>query len=71
MPIYVLSAGEIKAKDGDRHYISAGQLQRLYGVNPADCIDHPIGSKARGWVPPSDAIFLYPRNDGNYKLPEA
>ena len=71
MPIYVLSGGEVVAKDGDRHYISAWQLPKLYGVNRSDCIAHPVGSKARGWIPPKDAIFLWPRNDGNYKLPEA
>ena len=37
--MYVLCRGYVNsAHDGDRHFISASQLARLYRVNPADCV---------------------------------
>ena len=68
---YVLCPGEVvSATDGDIHYISAKQLQELYGVNPKDCIFYPDMSDPRNkhWIVPDDAIFLHPREDGNYTL---
>ena len=68
---YALCPGEVvSATDGDIHYISAKQLQELYGVNPKDCIFYPDMSDPRNkhWIVPDDAIFLHPREDGNYTL---
>ena len=70
MTTYVLVPGYVISKrDYDKHYINAKQLQRLYRVNPANCIEAPTGLRARGWKPPADAVFLYPRSDGDYSLP--
>ena len=72
MPTYVLVPGHIISKsDGDRHYVTARQLQQLYGVDPADCIEAPTGPGANHWEPPEDAVYLRPRYDGDYSLPAA
>ena len=71
MTTYVLVPGYVIARDGDEHYISARQLQRLYGVDPANCIEAPTGPRAFGWKPPADAVFLHARCDGDYSLPTA
>ena len=63
---YVLSK-----KDKDMHYISAKRIAELYGVSPRDCLmidDYNREEKTRG-LNVSDRIELYPRYDGNYKLP--
>jgi hypothetical protein len=68
---YALHPGWIiSKKDGDRHYISAGALIRLYKVKPTDCW---IWSKEFNHVSigPSRPHFdkhLFPREDGNYTL---
>lgn len=67
MKKYAIYPGEVRAKDGDIHYISAGKLMFLYGLNPADCI--VIGNDNRG-LNIGNLIKLYPRNDGNYKIKE-
>jgi len=70
MPTYVLVPGYVISKsDGDRHYVNAKQLQRLYGVESANCIKAPTGPEARYWKPPADAVYLRPRYDGDYSLP--
>lgn len=72
MPTYVLVPGYVTSKyDGDIHYITARELQRLYQVDPANCVEAPIGRGAEYWEPPNDAIYLYPRHDGDYSLPAA
>lgn len=60
-PQYILSKN-----DGDKHFISAEKLMKLYNVNPKECIiwrdeDFKTGS------PPKDLIWLKPRYDGNYE----
>lgn len=51
--------------DGDRHYITARQLIRLYGVDEKECfiVKHDDGAG----IPPN-LIALKPRYDGNYTL---
>lgn len=66
---FVLCPGEVLNKrDGKMLFVSARRLAALYGVDFRDC---------RVWRPedrsyrdrPED-IFLHPRYDGNYSLPE-
>lgn len=59
---YVLHPGWVTSKvDGDRHFIGVGKLVHLYGVDPAECTLDPF---LMGGV-----IHLFPRRDGNYRLP--
>jgi hypothetical protein len=53
--------------DDDYHYIGAGQLMDLYGVDPRECVTvRPDMNKlGRGY---SDLIDLYPRYYGDYTL---
>lgn len=79
MKKYLICPGYVISKnDGDRHYISANQLLRLYRVNPAEC---EVLKEADPWEPRSLAeqrerryaglIRLAPRYDGDYRLPAA
>ena len=60
----------ISRSDGERHYISGLQLVELYKVPLPECIivispwDH-YGLRRND----KELIHLFPRNDGNYKLP--
>ena len=62
----------ISKTDGQRHYISASKLVKLYRLDPGECIlsDH----YARTWVSYNvdstveKLIFLYPDYYGNYKI---
>lgn len=56
--------------DGDWHYISAENLIRLYGVDPAECIIYSDKKRELGLDPNLDLIVLRPRYDGNYRLPD-
>ena len=72
MPNYVLVPGYIiSKKDGDRHFITGKMLQRLYKVDPSDCIEAPTGRGCEHWEPPENAIYLRPKQDGDYSLPSA
>lgn len=74
---YVLCPGYITSKtDGQRHYITAPQLMKLYGVRPKECVVHI----PQDWWERSDyeraakshegLIWLAPRYDGDYTLPK-
>jgi hypothetical protein len=75
-PKYVICPGYVTSKtDGQRHYIGAMQLIRLYQVDPKECeIYEPAP-----WWPRSyyrmieehqqELIRLEPRFNGNYDLP--
>lgn len=74
-PRYVLCPGLIRSKsDGQKHFISAHKLARLYGVPFAECLvyqfpDTPEGEiRRRLWRPPENAVYLHPRYDGAYTL---
>lgn len=59
-PGYVISQN-----DGDRHYIGADQLIRLYGVDRRDCLiirEHERGMFVGG------LIALTPQSNGDYSL---
>jgi hypothetical protein len=71
MKRFVICPGHvISQSDGDRHFISAGQLMRLYKVNMKECIVlRDDGSKPPGYRPDHDwsrYIFLKPRYHGDY-----
>lgn len=61
--------------DNDVHYITGTRLMTLYGVNPAECIViDPNESTARRaelfkLAETENLIHLFPRYDGNYRLP--
>jgi len=70
---YLVFGGLVKSKtDGDIHYIPAHKVCKLYGLNP----HAPNVRLASQDVPATyirddnSWIMLYPRLDGNYKLPE-
>lgn len=61
---YVIHPGFVISKnDGDRHYVTANQLIRLYGVNPRECL-----VAGRTALPSDDLIHLHPQYSGNYEL---
>ena len=61
---YALHPGYVISRnDGDEHYIGEWQLQRLYGVQPNECVLVGPGVAGEG------LIHLRPRYDGNYTLP--
>ena len=71
---YILQPGTVTSQsDGQRHYVGASALARLYGVDIRACyID--IGDPCRTNPPIPDHLrdlpVLAPREDGNYTLPE-
>lgn len=64
----VLGGGVISSTDGQRHYISAHQLMRLYGVRPNECllVDENRPEMLAG-IDRSKYTVLRPRSDGNYQ----
>ena len=69
---YLLCPGWVPSKtDGDRHYITAGALARLYGVPLSECLTMPEGDKARGWNKNHGLIELGPQYHGRYEVPTA
>jgi hypothetical protein len=63
MKRYVIHPGMVISRnDGQRHWISAEQLMRLYNVRPRECI---IGS-ALGMRDHDGLVHLYPRSKGDY-----
>ena len=75
-PKYVICPGEVASRtNGQRHYIGAMELIRLYGVDSRECEIHEPAS----WWPNSYYSMteerqrglprLGPSYDGNYELP--
>lgn len=62
-PSYVISRN-----DGDRHFIGFLELCRLYGVNPAECVNMQNWTDPRG-TSAERLIQLTVRYDGNYTIP--
>lgn len=64
---YLLIAGNVYSKtDGDRHWISAPQLARLYGVDPKECV-FADELRPETWQG-TNLRILRPRFDGDYRL---
>lgn len=72
-PRYVLHPGWVVSKvDGDRHFITAKQLEVLYRVDPRNCVVYPAkGIGERFWEDRPGDAHLYPRSNGDYRLPES
>ena len=68
---YILFPGYVVSEyDGQRHYITAGQLARLYGVPLSKCLIHQYSPLNQGYRKQTADIHLYPRSDGKYVLPK-
>jgi hypothetical protein len=67
---FVLHSGEVISRfDGTLHYINTILLAELYGLKGWQWVDF---REWRGKDPsPEEAIHLYPRADGDYKLPQS
>ena len=74
---YALYPGPVRSRvDGDRHFVSALALARLYAVALADCVviqdaDYRCPSRRSAVAHAASLIPLYPRADGRYELPPA
>ncbi len=69
MKKYCLFGGYVYSADGDRHYIDALRLPKLYMVSISDCILPP--KERQGWRMPEGVIALHPDSSGKYELPKA
>ena len=67
---YAICPGYVTSKnDGERHFINATELMRLYGVNPAECvIFHDEKSILREG---GSLIILRPDYDGDYTIKDS
>lgn len=70
---YLVIPGTVTSKDdGEHHFVSASELMKLYGVDPAECtivrrnVIEGIEISLDGH--PKNLIQLSPREDGNYSL---
>lgn len=73
MKKYVCIGGEVISKtDGDRHYVNADKLMRLYGLNPDICDRVEAKDEILYWRKFNSAygrpIALRTRFDGRYDL---
>lgn len=70
MKKYLLLPGFVKSwTDGQTHFVSAGELARLYNVPMRAChiYDRDRPETTRG-IDMAKYIKLFPRSDGNYCL---
>jgi hypothetical protein len=68
---YMLHPGRVISKtDRQEHFIDAPTLARLYGVKLHDCLIVPISDALYpGHSERLDVIHLYPKSNGDYKVP--
>lgn len=70
MPLVIrfcVQPGYVRSQsDGDVHYITVGQLVKLYGAAPAECTTIQHTKFARSRRPCKDLHHLYPSRTGNY-----
>jgi hypothetical protein len=65
---YILYPGNVKSvNDGDWHFITYGQLIRLYGLAPAECINGRKLLENDPRLRDHTYFHLYPIIKGNYK----
>lgn len=72
MSKYVIFPGPVISQtDGDRHFITAPQLIRLYSVDPKSCrvVCRQSQAMPHGCDMYPNEIALRPRYDGDYTLP--
>jgi hypothetical protein len=68
---YILFPGEVtSAHDGERHFIDAPTLARLYGVPMDECVVH-VSRGVVDWKTIKGLIRLFPRFDGKYSIQDA
>jgi hypothetical protein len=65
---YLLCPDFVTADDGDRHWISAENLMRIYGVPRSECVVATRPAQLRLLL--ERFIVLEPREDHNYHLPQ-
>lgn len=62
---YLLHPGYVISKtDGDRHYITAKMLMKLYNVRPEECV---VYFSYQPYPNQDELIDLYPMASGKYK----
>ena len=69
---YVIFPGPVTSKtDGDRHYITAPQLARLYGVDIKLCrvVHRQSQTMPHGCDMCPGELALHPKYNGDYTLP--
>lgn len=71
---FVIYPGEVRSQsDGQRHFVSGGELIRHYGLDPRECDivhDHAasLSPRTAGGREPDPALLpLYPLPSGDYK----
>ena len=72
MKKYLVIPGHVFSQNDDQqHYIGAGQLMRLYGVDPKECIIIDTVGLLRGLETGfyGNMPQLVPRPNGDYRLP--
>jgi hypothetical protein len=68
---YVLHPGWVTSvNDGDKHYISANKLMRLYGLDRDQRRRSVVYGHWRWFRPQPTDVHLHPSPDGIYSLPE-
>lgn len=80
-PKYLICPGYVISKnDGQRHYIGATKLLRLYGIDQLNTLEYEIYDPETWWPESeykraeernSGMIKLLPQPDGKYELPKA
>lgn len=66
---YCLHPGHITSLlSGEIRYIAASKLCKLYGLSPSKCSIYNPQVPVSEYL--SGTIHLYPRDDGNYRLPK-
>lgn len=72
--VYLVIGDNVTSKtDGDRHYVNAHTLMRLYGLSMQECYlaeSHDKVAIEQYQRHELDLIILQPRYDGNYNLKE-
>jgi hypothetical protein len=63
---YLICPDYVISQDGQEHWISAGELIKLYKVKREECLIMPRYSS--GWVRPEHLIVLRPKSNGNYYI---
>jgi hypothetical protein len=77
-PKYVILPGYVRSRtDNDLHYVNSSMLIALYKVDPKECVILGLDCTQEERLDVFDLakkeklIFLGPRYDGNYQLPES
>lgn len=70
MARYVLHPGTIFTPEGRPQFITGTMLAALYGLTTQNwVVAKPLHQRVFGWRSYPDDIHLFPRADGDYRLP--